>query len=496
MTNHSIKLVLFLVFNLVVCIQVSAQLTFTGQLRTRTELRDGFGNLPTKGAKAGFFTSQRARLNVGYNLDKLKFFSAVQDVRVWGQDASTISAADGNKLMLHEMWSEITLAAANDSNARLKIDYLGLKIGRQEISYDDQRLLGNLDWLQQGRRHDAAILKLIHKGYQVDLGAAYNQNAETKEGKIYVPGNVSAGLPAANIPATGTLNPAGTNGIGMMYKSMQYLYVARKFKNTRLSGLIFKDDFQKSLATVLPATGRVFVKGVNSRITSGLNVNTVLNNASGLGALSINASGYYQGQNDPLGNVMDAYFASVYTGYQVGDFSIGPGYDYYSGNNGNSSSPVNHRFDPLYGTPHKFAGLMDYFYAGDGFGPAGLKDLYVKTRYTRQNLTLTLDAHRFTSGNEIRNTGNPDNTQYKNSRNLGTEIDFTANYAPGKIVSFELGYARMFGTKALNQVKTTGYPALNSPVVAKELNGNWAYLMINIRPDFLMSKTQVTPNKI
>src|SRR3712207_7983172 len=33
------------------------------------------------------------------------------------------------------------------------VDYFGFKIGRQELLYDDSRLLGNLDWLQQARRH-------------------------------------------------------------------------------------------------------------------------------------------------------------------------------------------------------------------------------------------------------------------------------------------------------------------------------------------------------
>ena len=66
-----------------------AQFTLSGQIRTRTELRDGFGSPLNEKQEAALFTSQRTRLNVGYEGYRTKFFVAVQDVRVWGQDAST-----------------------------------------------------------------------------------------------------------------------------------------------------------------------------------------------------------------------------------------------------------------------------------------------------------------------------------------------------------------------------------------------------------------------
>ena len=71
---------------------------------------------------------------------------SVQDVRVWGQDASSISNADGGKFGVHEAWAEIVLANSADTTVKFKpIQNLSLKIGRQELAYDDVRLLGNLD---------------------------------------------------------------------------------------------------------------------------------------------------------------------------------------------------------------------------------------------------------------------------------------------------------------------------------------------------------------
>ena len=196
-----------------------AQFTLSGQLRTRTEWRDGQGTLSPKGADPAFFTSQRTRLNLAYTGYRLKIFTAIQDVRVWGQDASsinrvTLDAYDG--LMLHEAWAEVMLL---DTSATL--ENLSLKIGRQELVYDDSRLLGNLDWLQQGRRHDLALLKLEHKGWLAHLGAGFNQNQERKTATPY------NGIP--------TGYAAGTNGIGSLYKSMQFLYGGRKFKTGNLT---------------------------------------------------------------------------------------------------------------------------------------------------------------------------------------------------------------------------------------------------------------------
>ncbi|MGL6268797.1 MAG: alginate export family protein, partial [Chitinophagaceae bacterium] len=171
--------VLLLGCYLIMAINSRAQFSLAGQLRTRTELRNGYGNLVLKNSAPAFFTSQRTRLSFGYKWDRLTFGASIQDVRVWGQDATSISLADGNRLMLHEGWTEIMLFNKADSSFKHKaIDKMILKIGRQELIYDDSRLIGNLDWLQQARRHDMILLKNIHHGWQVDLGLAFNQNSD------------------------------------------------------------------------------------------------------------------------------------------------------------------------------------------------------------------------------------------------------------------------------------------------------------------------------
>ena len=104
--------ILLMLFCLAAMPRANAQLTISGQLRTRSELRNGQGTPQVQDTVPAFFTSQRTRLNVGYSGYRFKLYTSIQDVRVWGQDASTINrvttdAFDG--VMLHEAWGEISL---------------------------------------------------------------------------------------------------------------------------------------------------------------------------------------------------------------------------------------------------------------------------------------------------------------------------------------------------------------------------------------------------
>lgn len=254
-------------------LKCEAQFSLTGQLRTRSELRNGLGTLKPTGAKAAFFTSQRARLLFGYKWDRLNFGLSVQDVRVWGADASSISNADGGRLMVHEAWAEVTLMNKADTTIKAKFfDNLSFKIGRQELLYDDSRLLGNLDWLQQGRRHDALVFKAMKHGYQLDIGGAFNQNNDNfgNAGTSYIAANIPAYVtnslgtlvptPAGLLPlapngglaskssklgAPVMTNPPSTNGMNQEYKSLQFLYASKKIGQTKFAALFFKDDFGK-----------------------------------------------------------------------------------------------------------------------------------------------------------------------------------------------------------------------------------------------------------
>ena len=490
---------------------LKAQFSLVGQLRTRTELRNGYGNLPVNNAPMAAFTSQRARLTFGYKMDRVTFGLAIQDVRVWGQDASTISNADGNRLMVHEAWADLVLLNRADSTIATKaIDYLSLKIGRQEMVYDDSRLIGNLDWLQQGRRFDAALLKAQHKGWALDLGVGFNQNTDAfgVAGTYYTPANVptsalstqnvTLSIPAGFIPTTsrgGTpvvANAVSTNGQNQQFKSFQMAYLTRKFggpasRQTKFSALVFKDDFQKyridSVGTA--TTGYVYGRrydqsGTHSRVTYGAMLTGVMGQAL---PIAWQAFSYWQSGRDRDGlQIKNAHHYGANLMFQKGLFSAGPGYEVLSGNNDVSiQSGQTSRFDPLYGTPHKFWGLMDYFYAGTGSPSGGLQDAYLKFKYTGKRLTTTFDIHYFALANTTFNRMTDVPAATPLTSKLGMEYDLIMNYSLNKFTTLEAGYAIMNGTNTLEYTK-------QGTMNQKDKIGTWGYLMINIRPDFFAIK--------
>jgi hypothetical protein len=433
--------------------EASAQFAVSGQIRTRTEYRNGQGTPQVSDTIPAFFTSQRSRINFSYAAHRFKIYTSIQDVRVWGQDASSVNrittdAYDG--FMLHEAWGEISLV---DTGKVIK--NFTLKIGRQELVYDDVRLLGNLDWLQQARRHDAALLKFDHNGWTAHLGVAYNQNAERKSNNIY------NGVPTGYV--------ASTNGMSSMYKSMQFLYLAKKLHFGNTSFLAFKDDFSKFhfAATDVEKKTPIYEHGVWSRYTLGGNLF-----GTAFRKLTFAASAFYQGGKYREGTKLSEYLLSLSASYAVGrKFSVGPGVDITSGDNGSDPANKYKRFDPLYGTPHKFWGYMDYFYVADGFGSNGLSDYDLKAKYkAKDNLTLSLDAHEFVLPSAV-----TDSDGTKLSKELGTELDFVLAYNLTKVISIEAGYSAMVSTETMASAKVKNVKGAGD-------FSDWAYLMVSIKP--------------
>ena len=489
-----------------ILLKAHAQVTVAAQIRTRSEFRNGVGTLKPKSNDPAFFTSQRSRLTFNYRSTRVVLNAALQDVRVWGQDASTISNADGNKLGLHESWGELILANRKDSSFKSAVDYLSLKLGRQEFVYDDSRILGNLDWLQQARRHDAAVIKFLQRGWQVDIGAAFNQHTDAfnYNGTYYTPANVipfvrdSKGnllaTPAGLIPLAAASgysaktgapvmqNVPSTNGLNQNYKALQFLYIARPVKSNRFSALLVADHFGKyvldSVVNISGAdTGYLFgrrfnQKGVHTRITAGLLANGSVNAGKTIG---YSAGFYLQYGSDRDGMDLSAHTTTASLSYTLKKFSFTGGWDYLSGNDAFSASGVNHRFDPLYGTPHKFWGLMDYFYAGTGSPTGGLSNVYLKNKYASANkrFTAALDYHYFRLAEDQKDQAGKPVDKY-----LGSEVDLVASYALNKLTAIEWGFSIMAASNSMEYAKSIAPGTAN-------LTGTWSYVMINIKPELL-----------
>ncbi|MDZ7899950.1 MAG: hypothetical protein U5N85_18235 [Arcicella sp.] len=177
--------------------------------------------------------------------------------------------------------------------------------------------------------------------------------------------------------------------------------------------------------------------------------------------------------------------------YQKSKWAFTAGYDVISGNDGSSatnnykanSTGKNNRFDPLYGTPHKHWGYMDYFYVGTNSPAGGLNNAYLKAKYTGNSLSFGVDYHAF-SLNKITTKG--DGTLLPNA-SLGNEIDFLLSYNMNKFTNIELGYSVMMATDNMTFAK--GQVTTDAAAANFSKTGTWLYLMVNIRPDFFAKKS-------
>ena len=108
-------------------LNATAQFSLSGQVRPRTEYRHGFRTLPQTDQDAAVFTDQRTRITAGYKAKGFETFIQIQDLRTWGA-TSQLNTTDPF-LSMHQAWGKAYLN-----------DKWSLKLGRQEINLDDQRI--------------------------------------------------------------------------------------------------------------------------------------------------------------------------------------------------------------------------------------------------------------------------------------------------------------------------------------------------------------------
>ncbi|HSV09440.1 MAG TPA: alginate export family protein, partial [Hanamia sp.] len=177
--NHKL-IISFLFLNLIIfCNQnlfaqnENEELRINIQLRPRAEMRNGLFTPILEGQKPATFVAQRSRIKLIYSKNnKLKLGFSTQVVNVWGNDAQVQTTA--NDISLYEAWAQVYF------NPEWSI-----KVGRQVLSYDDERILGPLDWNNAGRKHDAALLAFEKNKFTANLAAAYNQNTEKVTGDFF-----------------------------------------------------------------------------------------------------------------------------------------------------------------------------------------------------------------------------------------------------------------------------------------------------------------------
>lgn len=405
-----------------------AQFVVDGQFRPRTEYRNGFGSLISDASDPGFATATRVRLNTGYQNETYKFYLSLQDVLVWGENRQLRPDDENNSFAVFEAWAQLELGSGWST-----------KLGRQVLSYDDQRILGEVDWTQQARNHDAALIRYSKVNFVIDAAFAFNQDYDNPSG------------------FQSESNVYNTKGF-FSYKTMQMLYLNQKWESFAASLLLLNNGFQNF-------DGNDAANGLSNLQTLG----THLNYKKGSFGLTVNTflqTGERQGELDVKG----AYLIGLDASYKASNaIGFGAGFEIIGGNDGQTAGETG-AFFPLYGTNHKFNGFMDYFYVGNHANSIGLFDIHVST-----NIKLGEKSSLLAKVLNFR--GDKDLTSGENA--LGTEVDLVfAQKVKG--YTLKIGYSHLFPSDGMYELKGV---AETDAADAQ----NWAWAMLIIKPKLFSS---------
>jgi hypothetical protein len=415
------------------------KVVFDLQERLRWENRNNNYDF-NSGARAvtdGNWFEQRFRFGVTIKpVEWLKIYAQGQDVREFNALRPNIpgtSGAEGDDAFdLRQAYVEINNYAECP---------WGLKVGRQELSYGDERLIGVSDWTNYARTFDAA--KIIYKGRGFSFEAFSATPAIITRGKYdqsdLFNGNEThrdlvlsgAYLSLDSLPF-GTLdfysflldqangNAAYSQGLlntappkGSLLERSDFVTLGTRIKGdpTKLHGWEFSGEFAYQVGTV-----------------RGLNLN----------AYALNAGAGY--------NFLDAPWTP----------RIFAEYNYASGDDNPASGDIG-TFQNLFPTNHKFYGIMDMF------SWQNMQDAHVSVSVKpAKSLTAQVDyyAHWLANNNDAwyRSNGistvRPLNVAAQDAGNYqGSELDFILTWNARKYLQIQGGYAHFF---AGTYLKDTG----------------------------------------
>jgi len=408
------------------------EFSLDAQLVTRGELRIG-GFMPDSldGERISHFAQGKYIVSATYKRSWLEIKLSPKFSSVWGQSSSGFS--------LNEGWAKMQSKGG-----------LFVKIGRQQLNYDDGRIIGNDDWTMTAPTHD--VLKLGYDGdsHKVHILVAYNQNAENVDnGGIYYSGGIQP------------------------YKTMQTLWyhydTPKKLFGVSILGMNIgmqseKDEepqetyYQQLVGTYMAFRPKHW---------------------------SLEGAFYYQMGKQEHGMPIDAFMASAIVNVEPSEkYNLTAGYDYLSGDKFFAIPPqgglglVFHDkvrgFNAIFGSHHQFYGAMDFFYLSNyvgGFTP-GLQNLYVSGNVKPvNNLNINAAYHYYAIAT---------NLDYVNTKTLGHSIELTSSFAFSKAVSVSAGYTFMKGSETME--------LLNK--VSEKRHLHWAWLMLSIKPTLFQTKWQ------
>ena len=463
----------------------AADISFSGQVRTRWEVAEHLGNGGVAGGgdsdgkafnnQPDDFVMQSTRLAAKANInDTTSAFVQLQSSRTWGGTASgsngqgsgNASSSANNtdsSVGLHQAYFQIK----NFLNLPMGWD---AKVGRQEIKLDGWRLFGNTIWTTGMQVHDA--VRMTHKKDNLTASLAYilrnedgrstDQNDEN-DFDVYLAHANLKGVLGGQFSAyyvysdngCGPKTTAGTdNENGCSNFSNDFHTIGGRQAGS-MFGLKYRAEayFQFGDATgIVDSTAGT----AHPDVTAGTSIDR------------------------------EAYMFGVRLSKAFNNVSYKPSitlwYDYLSGTSDDDLKNGEwHSFDTLYDTGHKYYGLQDLF-LGVGQGGEkgtqglGLQDLAVKVKLNPiAGWTLKADYHYFWTAEGASNTivsGNSDTVLASDDGFLGNELDITAIHKMNSATKVIIGYSNFTAGSTMRRIRSTTTGANDA---------NWAYVQFDVK---------------
>jgi hypothetical protein len=389
------------------------------------------------------FLLLRTRVHAGYApTDWLTIFGEGQNSSSTGDKRNPNPQSNG-PFDLHQGY--VRLGGAKDLP-------LSLKVGRQELSYGDERLIGAYDWDNIGRAFDAAKLRYEASAFWVDAFV----------GRVVIPNDNEFDQPNWDDWFSG------------IYASSRSLV-----PKTELQLYVLADNASAGSPKDITTFGRgnsprdIYTVGTRFQTLHGQLAGWDLNGefAGQFGDFEYapGTPGVVNGQR--LNHL--AYATHIEGGYSFDvDFKprIAVGLDCASGD-GHPGDKEHNTFVNLYPTNHKFYGAMDFLSWQNLIDPylkasiAPLTGFSVSLTYNAFWLASTSDF--FYQVNQVPRTTGGYGIHPQNGSFAGHEIDLITTYQPAAFLQIQAGYGHYFTGDYVNQT----FQSLGGAHDA-----NWVYL--------------------
>lgn len=367
-----------------------------GQLRARTEsnLHRGFPPESADDNTLNVRSYLRTRVNINLPKDEnTRIFVQLQDSRTYGEiDGISGGLTNDMNLGVHQAYIDFEQWIWKRLKGR---------VGRQELSYGNERLIGPVGWNNVGRTFDAGKLSLAFEKVTLEAVVSTLREMDSSDGTFGSNRDQTLALFAVLLPES----------------NVEFLLIGET------DGEVSSWDPDKRLldrGTLAAYSARSFGNGFDYIANLALQGGTVNDSAW---------------ERDIAAFLVTAEFGYTFQGAGKGRVALG--IDYASGDDGKDSTKIK-TFNNLYYTGHKFRGYMDNFLAPGGLSATsgrGLMDAMVRGAVNfHPAWRVGMDVHLFQTAADYASLVDGSDTKA-----IGSEIDAWVRAKEYRGVSWEYG---------------------------------------------------------